>query len=290
MTITASKFFALDPGRLTPEVEDRFFTDLKTQNSTFKRTGRARLNDVDACCVRNLAAAAARIERVLDIGISSGTSTLDLHDHLRAAGHAPRIIGTDLALDGYIVPALPGLRVLSDPGGHPMQYDLLGRAIRSWERRADYLTGMIAVRRMLARFTRRAVQARLEDGHGAQPVRLLSPRLKGHPAITVEVNDIFARTDRFVRRFDFVRAANILNLGYFSEAELRRALSNIFSYLSGGGAWLLVARSKGSANAATLFRLSPDGRRLLVMDRVGGGSEIERLVLSTPLPLHRVEA
>ncbi len=64
----------------------------------------------------------------------------------------------------------------------------------------------------------------------------------------------------------------------------------MLSYLAGPGAWLLVARSSRSHNAATLFRVSPDGRRLLVVDRVGGGSEVERLVLATPFPLRRTEA
>ncbi len=284
MTITASKFFALDPGNLTPEIEDRFFTDLKTRNATFKRTASARLRDVDGCCVRHFAAAGARINHVLDIGISSGTSTLDLHDRLRESGHAPSIVGTDLSVDGYIVPALPGLRVLSDRGGHPMQYDLLGRAIRAWERRADYVTGMIAVRRLLARLSRNAVQSRLDQKKAVQAVRLLSPRLKDHPAISVEINDIFSRTDRFVGRFDFIRAANILNHGYFSDADLRQALRNVTAYMAGGGSWLMVARSKGTENAATLFQRSPEGHRLMIVDRIGGGSEIERLVLGLSLP------
>ncbi len=85
-------------------------------------------------------------------------------------------------------------------------------------------------------------------------------------------------TPRFVGRFDFIRAANILNLSYFPAARIREAISNIRSYCRGPGALMLVARSRGSHHDGTLFELEPEGT-FAVRARVGNGSEVEALVL-----------
>jgi hypothetical protein len=291
MSITATKFFSIDPACLTPDVEDRFFTDLKTYNNTFKRTASNRFRDIDDCCVRHFEGAGAGLDEVLDIGVSSGSTTLDLGDRLNAAGQRVNIVGTDLSLTGYLMQVMPGLRVLIDENGHPLQYEVLGKAIRAWGRRADYVTGMVLVRGVLHFLCQDRVHRRLHEHDGSlRPLQLVSPRLRNRADIRIEKNDIFTRTSHFVERFDFIRAANILNRGYFDETTLRRGFANVVSYLSGPGAWLLVARTNGAANAATLFRVSPDGKRLLVVDRIGGGSEVERLALWAPLPFRRMEA
>lgn len=285
MPITASKFFSTAPSLLNSDVEDRFFTDLKTRNNTFKRTASDRFAALDASCLHLFDTTGTQLREVLDIGISSGSTTLALAQQLRASGQSPRITGTDLSMEGFLIAVSAHLRVLVDEKGHPLQYELFGCAVRAWRRRADYVTGMAIAQHILHRLSRDQIASGLRMGKPEpRKIRLLSPRLMERPDINVEKNDIFRLTDRFVGRFDFVRAANILNIGYFDERALRHALKNVVKYLSGPGAWLLVARTKGVETAATLFRVSQDGRRLIVMERYGGGSEIERLVLATPLP------
>jgi SAM-dependent methyltransferase len=297
MSITASKFFSITGDHPPREVEDRFFTDLRTRNSTFKRTSSHRFIDLDKVIVENFQAMNATIRRVLDIGVSSGSTTLALSDMLRRGGFDAHVTGTDLSLDGHLVSVAPGVRVLTDDEGHPLQYDILGLTVRPWGRRADYGTGMVAVRAALNAVWGKAAQRRLKDAISSgiavvskdrardiKTVRLLSPRLSGHSEITMEANDIFAATDRYIGNFDFIRAANILNRGYFKEDALRCALANIVRYLSGPGAWLLVARSTQGMHVSTLFRVCENGKYLEVIDRFGGGSEIEWLVLATPLP------
>jgi hypothetical protein len=288
MTITANRFFSIDPNCLPARIEDQFFTDLKTGNNTFKRTASDRFRDLDDRCVAHFARTGSRIARVLDIGVSSGSTTLALHARLAEAGQPALVTGTDLSLSGYLVQIAPGLRALADEQGLPLQFDALGVAVRPWYRRADYLTGMVVVRRLLHALCKKTIAQRIRSGGcRTRKVRLLSPRLLGHPDVDIEKNDIFQHTPKFDGRFDFIRVANILNLGYFDEQALRRALTNVVRYLSGPGGWLLVARSSGKETAASLFRLPPDGRGLIAVDRIGGGSEIERLVLSTRIPSSR---
>jgi len=285
MTITASRFFSTDPDVLTPEVEDRFFTALKTGNNTFKRTASDRFERLDERCIRRFGKTGTVLREVLDIGVSSGATTVALSESLNRAGQTPKIIGTDLSLTAYLLPVMAGVRVLVDERGYPMQYELLGQALRAWSRRADYFTGMIAVHAALRAATRGSIRRQLERNDlRDREVRLLTPRLGRHPDIAIEKNDIFQVTQHFESRFDFIRAANILNRGYFDEPSLRAAVSNVARYLAGPGAWLLVGRTSRSGTAATLFRVAPDGRRLILVERSGGGSEIERLVLSTPVP------
>ncbi len=211
MSITASRFFSIDPAHLTPDIEDSFFTDLKTRNNTFKRTSSDRFRDLDDCCVRHFDGEGALLREVLDIGVSSGATTLALSDRLKANGRSPRIVGTDISLTGYLVPIAKGFRVLADEQGHALQYELLGHGIRAWERRADYVTGMVAVRRLLRSVAERRARREIHDNPAAlDRIRLLSPRLAGYPDIEIEKNDIFCRTEGYAERFDFVRVANIL--------------------------------------------------------------------------------
>jgi len=286
MAITAKRFF--DPQRPPPsrEVEDRFFTDLRTRNATFKTTDSDRFNELDARCIECFVAARAQIDEVLDIGISSGSTTLALSDALRAAGYSGKIVGTDIAVMGYLVNAYPGVRVLTDEAGHPLQYDLLGRAIKPWRRRADYATGMLLVRAVANSMLGNHAQQMVEQGKDKlRAVRLISPRARNHPMVRIEQNDIFTPTPGFRDRFSFVRAANILNRGYFDEAALRRAMANIVSYLTGPGAFILLARSAKGRHVGTLFQVTADGHYLDVVDRFCGGSEVEWLMLETKLPV-----
>ena len=285
MSITASQYFSDDAAAITPEAEDRFFAGLKTGNNTFKRTAKDRFKRIDDRCTEMFTSANVQLSHVLDIGISSGTTTLALSKRLALAGQTPQIVGTDLSLGAYLLDVFPGLRVLVDEQGLPLQYELLGRAVRAWVRRADYVTGVVILLGLLRALVKARVRRHLRyRERSTRKLWLLSRALRDEPRITVQRNDVFQLSEEFVGRFDFIRAANILNRGYFGDADLRRALGNVVRYLSGPGAWLLVARSEGAKTAGTLFRLSPDGSRLIIMARVGTGSEIESLVLNTPIP------
>ena len=282
MTLTATSFFSADPGSISPRAEDRFFGAIRNRNRTFKFTGTARLSALDEALVRQLEARDLRAGEVLDIGMSSGVTTLELANCLRRAGHDAIVTGTDLTLRAYIVPVAPGCRALVDANGHVLQYEVAGRALNPWGRRLDYFNGMVAVRaladRLLAPRARRAMNA----GQGIRQVALVSPRLSGRADIGALEDNVMILNPRFLGRFPVVRAANILNLSYFPEAALNTALRNVAAYLSGPGALLLVVRSvPGMGNHGSLFEVSPDGARLILVERYGNGSEVEHLVLAT---------
>lgn len=287
MTLTANALFSSPPEHITAAAEDAFFRAIKNSNRTFKFTGAARLAELDSALVDYLGRVDARVSTVLDVGISSGVTTLEMVERLRQADRTVQVTATDLTLRAYIGPVLPGCRALVDPQGHILQYEFFGRAMNPWRRRLDYLTGMVFVRAVAHWLcddrARSAIRAG-GKGHWRE-IALVTPRLTARNDVTVIEDDIMIRNTAFVGRFDLVRAANILNTGYFTERSLRKGLAHVVSYLSGPGALLLIARTlERTGNHATLFEVSPDGQRLLVAERFGNGSEVEDLALETRLP------
>lgn len=273
---TASTFFSTPPERISPAVEDRFFGRLKTGNATFKRTGHGRLDRVNDGLIDAFSRAGAQVSTVLDIGISSGVTTIELADALRAAGHDVQVTGTDRSLIAHMVELSRFVRVLAEPNGHVLQYDLCGLAIKPWRRRLDYVNGMVAVRAVLHRLLDARVRARLAVDEG-KALPLVTPRLRLGRDIDLLENDITRTCPALIGRFDLVRAANILNRHYFREEQLLRAAANVRNYLHGPGAWLLLVRTnEGDSHDGSLLRMEPDGRLKLIR-RYGAGSEVESL-------------
>ncbi|MEO8386753.1 MAG: hypothetical protein ABI583_15995, partial [Betaproteobacteria bacterium] len=98
----------------------------------------------------------------------------------------------------------------------------------------------------------------------------VSGRLKIYEANLFELGAL-------ARKFDMVRAANILNFAYFSEVQLKAILEQLSLCLQ-VGSFLVVVRSREdrSQNDGTVFVKSANGT-LEVVERFGNGSEIEPL-------------
>lgn len=278
MTLTASRFFSTNPADLGPEAEERFFCAIRTSNRTTKQTAKDRFKSLNDRLMGHLQGQA--IDHVLDVGVSSGITTIELVEAFRSIGAAPQVAATDRWSHAYVVPVGWNCGALLDENGELLQMELFGTAIRSWSRRLDYITGMALVRGALAAIigarARRIMQA---PSRSAQAVELVTPRLKAVPQISLMQDDVLVFNPGFVGKFDFIRAANILNKGYFPKDALTLALSHLASYLRGPGAWLLINRTHpNEENHGTLFRLDEQGR-LQPVERFGGGSEIEELAL-----------
>ncbi|BCP53921.1 ATP-binding protein [Kaistia sp. 32K] len=276
MMLTAKRFFSAAgaPADLARECE--FFSSLKMRNGTFKLTRPSRFAVVEERFAPMVRARVKGPCAVLDIGASTGLTTIELADFLRAQGAVPRVVGTDLFIDAHLVDLAPGVHVLADPDGWPLQYGVAGVGIRAWVRRLDYVTLAVLPRLLARSMLRPRLRRRIAAG-ASLPVRMESRALVGQ-AIRLVENDIFVREPSFAARFDFIRAANILNLGYFRPERLRVAIANIHAYSRGPGALLLVVKTDGSKHDGTLFELGPEGD-FQVLARIGRGSEIEGLVL-----------
>ncbi len=259
------------------------FAKLKMRNGTFKMTRPFRFKDLEAA-ISPFVANMARDSEVLDIGVSTGITAVELSDYMRSSGISAPLTATDIFIDAFIVQICPGFTVLCDGEGWPLQYELRRFPLRPWIRRLDYITlafvPLVVVRRIL----QPRLKAAVRSGRGAR-VQMTTRLLPQGADIRFVENDITVRSPAFVGRFGFARAANILNLGYFPPEQIQVALSNIRSYLRGAGSLLLVTRTdEAGKNNGTLFELAKNSRfRPLV--RIGRGSEIEHLVVGLEIDL-----
>lgn len=278
MSIAASRFFSLPPEQITPTLEAAFFSSLKTGNNTFKKTDVRRFEEIDGVVAAELAKAfPEETLELLDVGISSGTTTMELAEALERAGLDFRITATDRSFAASILNGPLGSRALVEDSGHILQFEIMGRPLRAWDRRLDRFTG----RSILNAALRKVIGKSAREQVGVRPVELVSPRLKEQPGVTIAEDDIFTRTPAFERQFHFVRAANILNLDYFDKDRISTGVGHLRAYLRGPGALLLLVRTDKvtSRNHGTLFRLDED-YRFEVVRRFGDGSEVEDLVLA----------
>lgn len=284
--LSARTFFATPAAQLTAEMERDFFTSLRTSNGTYKTTCRQRFAGTNPAIVQQLRSCRSRPVRVLDIGVSSGISTIELHDDLRAAGLDADVVATDILTDAFLVRAWPGCDVLVEENGFPLRFDLPGGSMKPWVVRGDYRNGFFVVRKSVNTVLAWRTRHILRDPGDARitRVKLVTPRLPGHAGIELCTDDMRRYNAAFAGRFDFVRAANVLNVGYFDPRVLASMVANVVRYLDGPGSCLFVARTHpDGSNHGTLFRLG-DQRRFETVWKVGGGSEIEDIVLESKVP------
>lgn len=265
--LTAADYFSTQP--LTAEQEAAFFTGIRLANGVFKTTADHRLDDLNRLVLSQWRATAFRPKEIMDVGVSSGITTVEWLEALSDAGLTVRMVATDALLSAKMVPLWPGAYALKARDGHVLGY--FGPKIQRWHSRGDY--GIL--RRLAYRAAGYLCFRRPK-------LLLLSARALQCDAITwVEDDVLSANSPQFLRRFDVIRAANILNHCYFNGDQLRCAVANLKERLAGPGARLIVNRTltEDGSNHATMFRLTDTGLFEAEI-RLGRGSEIEDIILS----------
>ena len=260
---------------LTAEQERDFFRSIRLSNGVFKTTDRRRMDDVNDLFVAQWKRDGANPREILDVGASSGISTVEWVDTLTASGFDVRAVATDLSLFSEVVTLSPNHQVLVDGDGYVLQHVLFGVAIRPWRRRLDWLTGYWLLTAAAGALTRAKLKRRADNG---ERVMLVSRGARDHDRISFVEDDIFEERAEFRGRFDAIRAANILNRGYFADTLLARAVGVLKDRLAGPGSLLVIARTDDDGtNHATRFRLG-DAGRFERLETTGKGSEIEDIV------------
>ena len=276
-----------EANQLFPVVTKR----LTNSAGAFRRTDPERFDTLNAELMNFLAAHRDRVGglRVHDAAVADGTTALALYRSFLEAG---------IQLDSYLATDLCDYVVQIDRGGSgPLVFlDPTTNSILQvhWQNFVFNfpkgenpfwypVNGL--VRNLLMRFP---VRRLLEDwksgevGKGAR-VELL------HPAVLSEVASpsvfFFRREDLFNEQstpVDFVRAMNVLNRSYFSEAQLKRAVRSLARPLELGGYLLIGGDSeKPGETAATLFRRTDSS--LVPETRWSGGAPVESLITGVEL-------
>ena len=253
----------------SPEEEAVFFRNLLLPTGAYKTTFAGRFADLDACVAALLAGRES--VRLLDVGVSSGVTTLEWIEVLEASGLACSAVAADLVVEARLTQAPLLGEVLVDAEGRFLQYaGPLGVRMRPYP----------GVLRSLAAWALdRAARRASHGGRRGEPAPLVTPRLARRGGCEIVEHDVFADRADWHGRFDVVRAANLLNLAYFSPDAIRGALRLLTSYLAPGGLLVLCRTEiETKRNHASILRLRPDGA-LETIDRLGDGSEVEDLAL-----------
>lgn len=277
-------------------IEQAFFAGIKLRNGTRKTTTPGRLDDLNVAVVDALRRTASPPREVLDVAASSGVSTVEWLAALQDAGFHPRVVATDLAMTGFFVSPVSWVRVLVDATNDPLAFEVRGRHLNARVKQTDLLNGrwvLVVGARWIYRWWswwhglvhRLVVRGVEPDDPLVTRTRLTGWRISACPDIACIDDDIATdNPPHMLRRFDVVRAANILNLVYFAPAVLETMVRDLALRLRGPGAWLVVCRTlPDGTNHGTIFRLS-DRSCFSAVARVGAGSEIEDLVLACRIP------
>ena len=268
-------------------LEKQFFQSVGLPNGTWKTTTHRRLGNLNDLVQKFLPA--ERPLDVMDVAVSSGVSTVEWVESMERAGIQCRMTAGDATADAYLVSIAPGLRVLVDRHGHALQYEVAGRGIgRPLRKRLMplYLWPVLFIHLVLWLVVAPAlaVATRLEDGGRLgtrwRPLKLVSPTLRKRNRIDVVEDDILVNRS-YRGCFHAVRAANILNRGYFDDSTLNAMLTNLRNRLKTGGLLIVCRTNIQNVNNGTIFQLREDGR-LHVLERLNEGSEVEQLALALP--------
>ena len=258
-------------------METSFFARLQLRNGTFKTTGDRRLDDLNEL-VGSLLPRGRTLE-ILDTAVSSGITTLEWYEHLRSLGVQVHLSAGDLFCEAELLSWGRHFHVLADDTGHVLQYETAGLAWRPWTTAGDWIPLYAPAVRATALFFR---LLKLLRRPARRALRLFSPRLLAVAGIDLFEDDLFEEKPAFAQKFDVIRAANILNIAYFSKEKLELAIIRLAARLKTGGLLIVNRTTQEGVNHGSVFRLGAD-RKFSVAGRVGEGSEIEDLLLATPV-------
>ena len=204
---------------------------------------------------------------VLDVGSSSGLTSVDLIDRLGEDFahyyvtdlyfHVPYHIENDVAFFYHPVTG----RCIIRSGGFCIAYaDCEG---------SPGVIGMLA-RQLLER-------APKGDPSRASLASMVHPSLKARMRVDRRVTlETFSVLKPWHRPpVDIIKVANVLNEAYFSQAELRTAVENLRAALNPGG--VLAATDNRDVERVSLFSRRPDGE-LTPIEQINGGAEISKLI------------
>ena len=251
-------------------IEREFFVRVLLPNRTWKTTYANRLDDVNEFVFKRIARIIESPIKIMDVGMSSGTSTAEWADQLRANKIDFEMTGTDLTIDAWLH-SYSKFALLFDRDGKLLHFDLWAKGWPPHQHGIHFHF----FRQLLARSALRCAST-FRRNVEKTPVRLLSRRFAEDCSLGAVEDDLTTPNPLiFKRAFHVIRAANVLNMSYFSESTLRIMLATLTGRLKEGGL-LIVCRTNGGTNNGTVF--SCVSSRLLPIERIGDGSEIESLV------------
>jgi SAM-dependent methyltransferase len=273
-------------------LERRFFARVALTNGTFKTTYPNRLDDINEAFYPYLVGYADRPIRIMDVGASSGISTIEWYAYLSRSGIDCDITGSDVMIYGSLLTFrfTSTIAALVDSKGKIVHFDLFGtgysrqpsrkllrpNTLRTFAAKALFRVAMIIDGNLPPVKAGRTTRGRgflLKN----QPITLLSRGFENNDRLRMIEDDLCAENQAALcRAFDVIRVANVLNLVYFPVDQIARMLATLKQRLKENGLLIIVRTHPSGENNASIFRLASS--QFVLVDRFGKGSEIEHIV------------
>lgn len=275
MLPTSARAILLEsPSNLSPELRDRLesrlFRHLLLRNGTYKTTASGRLVAIDQILLPRLPR--HRPVSLMDVGLSSGVTTVDWIRQLDASHIHFQLTGVDLVLRGKLHTFPLGMEVLVDSAGFALQLAMGDRGICRPSRPVNALRARIL--ESLFRVAERLVTTRA----GGSDIVLATRELVADSRVELVERDIASENPEWVEGFDVVRVANVLNLAYFPAPVLREMARLVWRYVRIGGQLICVRTDDSGTHHATCFSKGERGE-IIIVARLGDGADVEPLLL-----------
>jgi hypothetical protein len=274
--------------RLPREIEDAFFSSITVGNRIAKKTYAHRLGEINE--VANRLLPIARPLRIMDVGISSGVSTLEWMESMEDRGIDYHLEAVDLMVRGILVGLREGVDVLADTTGRPLLIDLNGEWIPCPPGKRHLIRhffSLLIIRGVLHLIASRA------SGHATNRetreekrwftvslVPLVYSELRHHSRVSVSEGNLLERAS-LPTNLHVIRAANVLNPRHFKEDQLSTIFRNLSNALCEGGILIVCKTNDWGQSEGTVFKLNKKGL-FEVVERINDGSEVEELVCRIP--------
>jgi hypothetical protein len=255
-----------DTGPTPANADTIFFHKLRMANGVFRTTEAKRLDDVNALALPYIKKFSK--PNILDIGASSGLTSLEWIKCLDAANVECTLCVTDLTIWALVVKFF-GVTLLYQPvePPHLLQVDFGTLACPN--------ASGSRLRNQIYRLVRKTFP-HSSLLNRAKRLMLIGPSIRRYAEkrnrLSFQDLDIMAPTVGNAKSFQVIRAANILNSAYFSHASLALALRNLFLMLDDDGVLVLTRTVDGVNNGAIYVR---DGSAMKRVTQFGSGYEAE---------------
>jgi hypothetical protein len=255
----------------TRRAEAEFYRGIETSNGTKKATDAERLVQMDDLFFKTLARLDLTPRTVMDIGVSSGVTTVDWLRAFEDRGHNIEMIATDFVMSVYIHKLGKNVKALTERNGYLLQIEVFGNGIRTYRRWRDYFLGGWIWRNLLCAF----VRSRLPRTEREGPYKFVSPHLRDRQDVQLLDDDILAPNPaNMIGCADVVRVANLMQSVYFTDAQMRRMAVTVRERCRGEGSLVIICRDLRGHIEGSILRLA-SRNQFVVEARLGRGSEAE---------------
>lgn len=259
------------------QLEENLYARIKMSNNTYKRTYSGRLDEVNEEIVGLISSMNLEEVYLMDVGASSGITTLEWHEQLKEEGIQAKVIATDAFIDAYQVKVVPNFfEIILDYERKLIEYNV-GSMVFQGLMYCPLSMLIYPVAKLFIYLAQWQMKGKISVFEIKQ-IELIHSAFNNKKDIKFIKDDII-NDKHYIGQIDCLRASNILNKGYFDKSTLLQIIGNLKARLKEGGLFVVTRTHLDKQNHASIFQLV--NNQFLLLKDIGDGSEVKPLILQT---------